>query len=488
MKTRFLPLSSLLLAFLTFLLIFCATNVATAQVPSYVPTNGLVGYWPFNGNANDESGNGNNGTVNGATLAQDRFGNGQKAYDFVASANQSIGIGDFDLISNYSISVWYKLNSFGGWQNIVSKYGSSGGYAVIYDPSGALYSHTNNGTSFGDVCTSNYIETSNSWHMVTVTLGSGVFNFYVDGIAHGTCSNMNYSIPNDAITYFGRQSNGTGENLNGSLDDIGIWNRALTADEVLALYNGCNVAPIAIAGSNTPGAFLTSTYTCDNTAGSTYNWTVSNGVIASGQGTNSVSILWGAEGVGSVSVVETTADGCVGDTLIYDVNVQCVVSGNAITGSIGPEAFTNSTYTCNGAANSTYQWTITNGGIVSGQGTSSVTVLWASTGIGNLSVIETTAEGCVGSTLSQDVFVIPTNIEELSSALILYPNPVATNLTLQVKSAMIGSDFFVYDALGKVVLRDKILSTNQNISVNNLSNGNYILRVGAMNKVFTISK
>jgi hypothetical protein len=35
-----------------------------AQVPSYVPTNGLVGWWPFNGNANDESGNGNNGTVN----------------------------------------------------------------------------------------------------------------------------------------------------------------------------------------------------------------------------------------------------------------------------------------------------------------------------------------------------------------------------------------------------------------------------------------
>jgi hypothetical protein len=43
-----------------------------AQVPSYVPTNGLVGYWPFNGNANDASVNGNNGTVNGATLTTDR--------------------------------------------------------------------------------------------------------------------------------------------------------------------------------------------------------------------------------------------------------------------------------------------------------------------------------------------------------------------------------------------------------------------------------
>ena len=43
-------------------------------IPSYVPTNGLVGWWPFNGNANDESGNGNHGTVNGAALTSDRFG------------------------------------------------------------------------------------------------------------------------------------------------------------------------------------------------------------------------------------------------------------------------------------------------------------------------------------------------------------------------------------------------------------------------------
>ena len=43
---------------------------------------GLVAYYPFNGNANDESGNGNNGTVNGATLTTDRFGNTNKAYSF----------------------------------------------------------------------------------------------------------------------------------------------------------------------------------------------------------------------------------------------------------------------------------------------------------------------------------------------------------------------------------------------------------------------
>jgi hypothetical protein len=58
-----------------------------AQIPSYVPTNGLVGYWPFNGNANDVSGNGNNGVVSGATLTTDRFGAANKAYSFNGSSN-----------------------------------------------------------------------------------------------------------------------------------------------------------------------------------------------------------------------------------------------------------------------------------------------------------------------------------------------------------------------------------------------------------------
>ena len=59
---------------------FCTT--AFSQIPNYVPQNGLVGWWPFNGNANDESGNGNNATEIQATPAADRFGNPGKAYDF----------------------------------------------------------------------------------------------------------------------------------------------------------------------------------------------------------------------------------------------------------------------------------------------------------------------------------------------------------------------------------------------------------------------
>jgi hypothetical protein len=90
-----------------------AAGSAFAQVPSYVPTNGLVGWWPFNGNANDESGNGNNGMVNGALITTDRFGCNNESYFLrgpILLLSQILqlliyGLGDFIFISNNSRSM-----------------------------------------------------------------------------------------------------------------------------------------------------------------------------------------------------------------------------------------------------------------------------------------------------------------------------------------------------------------------------------------------
>ena len=86
---------------------FAGSNVA--QVPNYVPSNGLVGWWPFNGNANDESGNGNDGTVNnGALLIQDRLGNTNAAFlldgvdDWIQTNTSFLNT---DL--SHSISIWW---------------------------------------------------------------------------------------------------------------------------------------------------------------------------------------------------------------------------------------------------------------------------------------------------------------------------------------------------------------------------------------------
>ena len=102
----------------------CIAANTFAQVPSYVPTNGLVGWWPFNGNANDESGSNNLGTSIGAILSTDRYGNANCAYSF-NGIDQYIVVDNpsfYNINQSITISAWiYSLDSIG--QNyIVSKF------------------------------------------------------------------------------------------------------------------------------------------------------------------------------------------------------------------------------------------------------------------------------------------------------------------------------------------------------------------------------
>ena len=75
-----------------------------------------MGYWPFNGNANDESGNNHHGSVNGATLTEDRFGNANSAYAS-DGANDYIGIAPSSLVDNETtatLSFWLKRDALDG--------------------------------------------------------------------------------------------------------------------------------------------------------------------------------------------------------------------------------------------------------------------------------------------------------------------------------------------------------------------------------------
>ena len=80
---------------------------------SQIPTNGLVGYWTFSGNANDSSGNNLNGTVNGAVLTEDRFGNSSSAFNF-DGIDDYILVNDDDLLSfpnnEFTFSFWVNVN------------------------------------------------------------------------------------------------------------------------------------------------------------------------------------------------------------------------------------------------------------------------------------------------------------------------------------------------------------------------------------------
>jgi hypothetical protein len=95
--------------YLFLIIFFFSTSCFGQVIPNYIPTNGLVGWWPFNGNANDESGNLNHGTVNGATLTSDRNGVANSAYSFVPKSNILINQNLYN--TKFSLSFWFYANN-----------------------------------------------------------------------------------------------------------------------------------------------------------------------------------------------------------------------------------------------------------------------------------------------------------------------------------------------------------------------------------------
>jgi hypothetical protein len=220
------------------------TQTLFAQVPSYVPTNGLVGYWPFNGNANDESGNGNNGTVNGATLTTDRFGNSDRAYSFD-------GVDDFIQVQTPSLSNAITISFWafdeGGYPNSYSlnpRYVSSefcnGGFALVNNvntPGGIFFTRNRGNTS-----TEMFASLSPTYQInqyITFTYDGINGKFYLNGNLINTVANSG-SISQSANMFFGKSGCVFGQTIDafkGKLDEIGVWNRALTQQEITNLYN-----------------------------------------------------------------------------------------------------------------------------------------------------------------------------------------------------------------------------------------------------------
>ena len=237
------------------------TQMVMAQVPSYVPSNGLVGYWPFNGNANDESGNGNNGSYTGSScnvcgsssvtappiLTSDRFNNSDSAFQFsdqldlISIANSS----SLQLTSPYTISLWlnpstYNLGTF-GWGVIVAKWGevSSASYQLRISDTGKLIYDTHDGSNTTSLTSNSSIQL-NSWTFVVIRQINSSVSISINGITD--ISNPNMLIPaivNNTIEIgrnYNQFSNYSTEGFIGKIDDVSIYNRALTQDEIANLY------------------------------------------------------------------------------------------------------------------------------------------------------------------------------------------------------------------------------------------------------------
>jgi hypothetical protein len=209
------------------------------QVPTFVPTAGLVGYYPFSGNAIDYSGNLNNGHVTGASLTTDRFGNSSNAYNFNGT-NNYIGIKSIPFQS-FSISSWIYISGVNptNLSGIVSNYYYSpyNGFELRIDPDSSITLVCGQTNSHVHLYAGNKLN-YNTWYHIVATSDNNSLKVYLNSqiIGSGNISNSQNNTPR---TYFGTRDStvSNGGYFNGKLDDIGIWNRALTPSEVTNLYN-----------------------------------------------------------------------------------------------------------------------------------------------------------------------------------------------------------------------------------------------------------
>ncbi len=224
-------------------LIIFVILVVSINAFAQIPTSGLIGYWPFNGNANDQSGNGNNGTVTGAVLSLDRFGNPDNAYTFN-------GLNSFISILNspnfntnmFTISIWANIGSCitptptpdlfmitkGQWRIYHQGY---------YTPNEDSVSLINDiFTSNGRFITSDIIKINQWCNIVFINDGTKIKLFYngimvssalISAAINNTTENINIGARNQGSEGF----------YVGQLDDIRIYNKALSNSEVLSIYN-----------------------------------------------------------------------------------------------------------------------------------------------------------------------------------------------------------------------------------------------------------
>ena len=430
MKKQLLLFSALILGFSAF-----------SQIPNYVPTNGLVSWWPFNGNGNDESGNGNNLTANGnVQFSNDRFLNpGQAIYlsgqdQYLNKYNPNLPSGN----TNRSVSVWYKITATGiDGPTVFAQW--DGVYSGTCFTEFSLFADQDVGYLHGR-CEDKawYFPLDNQWiHLVIVYEGNYI-KMYKNGQLINDIANPGYYVfSNDLNTStFEFRVGHPGASYTwpsqyiGYIDDLAYWNRVLTVCEIQDLYNA-QLNSVEVNGGLDQTLCEGQTTTLYGTGASTYSW--NNGVQ------NGVGFV--PTSSSNYTVIGTDANGCIGtDTVSIVVNNNSSSTLNEST--LDSYTLNGQTYTQSG----TYTQVIPN------------------------------AAGC-DSTITLNLSLDFTSLNEIQTGFTIAPNPTIDVVTITSTDAMY-DDYVIFNQQGRKVLSGTLTGTTTQLDLSRLSRGNYLLQIG----------
>jgi|TARA_B110000908_G_scaffold154631_1_gene192115 hypothetical protein len=190
-------------------------------------TDGLVGYWPLNGNAEDYSGNGNDGTVTGAVVSG---GLKDLAYDFNYTTDK-IEIGAIgNLSNNFTISCIFNSNNIANSQNMISRNGpyflgirSSKIWGGVY--AGGSWSWPAGGAALA----------SDTWYHACLTYDGVNAKIYVNGVLQNSTAQSGIVNSNGTLR-LGYTTGGANAPMDGKISSVKIFNNSLTPEEILIEY------------------------------------------------------------------------------------------------------------------------------------------------------------------------------------------------------------------------------------------------------------
>lgn len=212
--------------------------------------NGLVAYYPFNGNANDASGNNLNGILTNTSLTTNRFDINNSAYLF-KNSDVYIPFNNKFKVTNLTTSAWIRPSSYNpdNYSIILNRfeegYNSIGGetWQLILTNNEVWFQvigEGRSGTAPNTILKASKQVQLNAWSLITSTYDGTNMKVYVNGsllLSQPTTTKINTLGTSGISIGVSKQANGIWHYFDGKIDDVGIWDRALTAEEIKFLYD-----------------------------------------------------------------------------------------------------------------------------------------------------------------------------------------------------------------------------------------------------------
>lgn len=210
-----------------------------AQIPDYVPTDGLVAWYPLDGDANDVGPNQFVGQLSGTTAYEGHLGNDGGSFWFDGNAFVHSPFSTLSTEQGATYTAWVQRANRPGIGYIVS-YGNALG-------SGQSFCLAEGGGDYGLFATaigwtfdakSGQFLPLNDWTFVATTILNNEVSIYMNNqvVYNGTIEQPTLQLNGDLR--IGVNPSGQDEYWVGAIDDVGVWNRVLSAEEIQEVYIG----------------------------------------------------------------------------------------------------------------------------------------------------------------------------------------------------------------------------------------------------------